>query len=288
MYMTKLINDTDNVFETPKEFGIPMIVITFCSIVISSTVLISLMKTKNGNFFEWKIIDRFSLYTVICDILFYFSQTAYGTHNWLERRIPNLGIGKLECTIYGVLIMEFQLSQVILNTTTAIYAFNLVMRGRKMPLGKWDAYLLCPAFGIPLVLLTIAAFFDQFGRNPVACLLKEERGFLTSYFLQIGLFFLVSLVIITALYIIMWIYIRRQTTAMNSSYGQRSAVNGRRLALKLSLYVLIHVIQFGAGVVEAAWIVIEEPPIGVRYATVFIGATGGIMNGAVYLQVYKN
>ncbi|VDI71061.1 Hypothetical predicted protein [Mytilus galloprovincialis] len=62
--------------------------------------------------------------------------------------------------------------------------------------------------------------------------------------------------------------------AMNSSFGHQSAVNERRLALKLSLYVLIHVIQFGAGVVEAAWVVIEEPPIGVRYATVFIGATG--------------
>ncbi|CAG2192806.1 unnamed protein product [Mytilus edulis] len=246
MHRTKLINDTDNVYSTPKEVGIPMIVITFCSIVISSIVLIVLLKTKKGNFFKWKVIDRFSLYTVICDILFYFSQTAYGTHDWLERFL-NIEISKLECTIYGVFIMEFQLSQVILNTTTAIYAFNLVMRSRNMPLGKWDAYLLCPAFGIPLVLLTIAAFFDQFERNPVS-----------------------------------------QTTAMNASFGQQSAVNARRLALKLSLYVLIHVIQFGAGVVEAVWIAIEEPPIGVRYATVFIGATGGMMNGAVYLRVYKN
>lgn len=86
----------------------------------------------------------------------------------------------------------------------------------------------------------------------------------------------------------MWIYIKRQTMAMNSSFGHQSAVNGRRLAIKLSLYVLIHVIQFGAGVVEAAWVVIEEPPIDVRYATVFIGAIGGMMNGAVYLNVYKN
>ncbi|CAG2231336.1 unnamed protein product [Mytilus edulis] len=287
MHRTKLINDTDNVYSTPKEVGIPMIVITFCSIVISSIVLIVLLKTKKGNFFKWKVIDRFSLYTVICDILFYFSQTAYGTHDWLERFL-NREISKLECTIYGLFIMEFQLSQVILNATTAIYAFNLVMRSRNMPLGKWDAYLLCPAFGIPLVLLTIAAFFNQFERNPVSCLLKEERGFLTSHFLQIGLLFLVSLVLITALYITMWIYIRRQTTAMNASFGQQSAVNARRLALKLSLYVLIHVIQFGAGVVEAVWIAIEEPPIGVRYATVFIGATGGMMNGAVYLTVYKN
>ncbi|CAG2236307.1 unnamed protein product [Mytilus edulis] len=247
MQRTKLINDTDNVYSTPKEVGIPMIVITFCSIVISSIVLIVLLKTKKGNFFKWKVIDRFSLYTVICDILFYFSQTAYGTHDWLERFL-NREISKLECTIYGFFIMEFQLSQVILNATTAIYAFNLVMRSRNMPLGKWDAYLLCPAFGIPLVLLTIAAFFNQFERNPVS----------------------------------------RQTTAMNASFGQQSAVNARRLALKLSLYVLIHVIQFGAGVVEAVWIAIEEPPIGVRYATVFIGATGGMMNGVVYLTVYKN
>ena len=86
----------------------------------------------------------------------------------------------------------------------------------------------------------------------------------------------------------MWIYIRRQTTAMNSTFGQQSAVNARHLALKMSLYVLIHVIQFGANAIEAAWIAFEEPPIGVRYATIFIGATGGIMNGAVYLTVHKN
>ncbi|CAG2212144.1 unnamed protein product [Mytilus edulis] len=287
MHRTYLINDTDNLYATPKEVGIPMIIITFCSIVISSIVFIVLMKTKKGNFFTWRVIDRFSLYTVISDILFYFSQTAYGIHYWLEKLL-NIEISKLECTIYGVLIMEFLLSQVILNTTTAMCAFNLVMRDRNMPLGKWDVYLLCPAFGIPLVLLTIEAFFDQFGRNPVACLLKEERGILTIHFLQIGLFFLVSLVLITALYLTMWIYIRRQTTAMKSYFGQQSAVNARRLALKLSLYVLIHVIQFGANVIEAAWIAFEEPPIGVRYAAIFIGATGGIMNGAVYLTVHKN
>ncbi|VDI55815.1 Hypothetical predicted protein [Mytilus galloprovincialis] len=287
MHRTYLINGTDNLYATPKEVGIPMIVITFCSIVISSVVVIVLIKTKKGNFFNWRVIDRFSLYTVICDILFYFSQTAYGTHDWLEKLL-NIEISKLECTIYGVLIMEFLLSQVILNTTTAMYAFNLVIRGRKMPLGKWDAYLLCPAFGIPLVLLTTSAFFNQFGRNPVACLLKEERGILSIHFLQIALFFLVSLAIITGLYISMWIYIRRQTTAMNSTFGQQSAVNARRLALNLSLYVLIHVIQFGANAIEATWIAIEEPPVGVRYATIFIGATGGIMNGAVYLTVHKN
>ncbi|CAG2249487.1 unnamed protein product [Mytilus edulis] len=63
---------------------------------------------------------------------------------------------------------------------------------------------------------------------------------------------------------------------MNASFGQQSAVNARRLALKLSLYVLIHVIQFGAGVVSWGMDCDYEPPIGVRYATVFIGATGDI------------
>lgn len=85
----------------------------------------------------------------------------------------------------------------------------------------------------------------------------------------------------------MWCYIKRQTNTINTSFGQQSAINARRLALKLSLYVLIHIIQFGGNSVEGLWISIEEPPIGVRYATIFTGSTDGILNGVVYLLVYK-
>ena len=74
---------------------------------------------------------------------------------------------------------------------------------------------------------------------------------------------------------------------MNRSFGQQSAVNSRRLALKLSLFVLVHIIQFGGNAVEGLWISIEEPPMSVRIATVLIGATGGIMNGLVFLTARK-
>ena len=85
----------------------------------------------------------------------------------------------------------------------------------------------------------------------------------------------------------MVIYIKRQRIAINISFGQQLAVNSRRLAFKLSLFVLVHVIQFGGNAIAGLWISVEEPPMCLRYASVIIGAAGGIMNGVVFLTVRK-
>ncbi|CAG2232372.1 unnamed protein product [Mytilus edulis] len=270
--------------EIPLEVGLPIMFITFCSIIISSIVLIYLIRSSKGNFFKWKVIERFNLYTVVCDLLFYAAQTAFGIHQGIAKyaRITNLA-----CSIYGILILEFAISQIFLSTVIAINAFNLVIRSRNLPLGKWDVFLLCPTIGIPLVELTTAAFFGKFSPNPAYCSIKEERGFTTFHFLQVCLVAFLSFAIIIALYLIIWCYIKRQTRVMNESFGQQSAINSRRLAFKLSLFVLVHVIQFGVNAIEGLWISVDEPPMGLRYASIFVGATGGIMNGVVFLTVNK-
>ncbi|CAG2252040.1 unnamed protein product [Mytilus edulis] len=275
---------SDNFGVLPLSVGIPIILITFCSICVSLVVIFSLIRSKTGNFFTWKVIDRFSLYTVLLDLFLYTTQTSYGIH---QRFGKSTRINDLACSIYGILILEFAVAQVILCSAMAVYAFSLVVRNQNLNLGKWDSFIILPAIGATLTEFTVAAYFDKFSPNPVYCSLKEERGFLTFHFIQICLGILISFVIIIVLYLIMWCFIKRQTKMMNRSFGQQSAVNSRRLALKLSLFVLVHVIQFGGNAVEGLWISIEEPPMNVRYATIFIGATGGMMNGLVFLTARK-
>ncbi|CAG2232361.1 unnamed protein product [Mytilus edulis] len=277
-------NDTENITTTvspygfrtlPSVIGVPIIIVTVCSIFVSSIVIIYLIRSKSKNFFKWKVIDRFSLYTVVYDLLFYAVQSAFGIH---QRFGKYANINQLACSIYGVLTLEFAFAQIFLTITIAIYAFNLVIRSQNLPLGKWDVFILFPTIVIPLVELTTVAAFGKFSKNPVYCSIREERGFITFHFLQICLVTFLSFVIVITLYLIIWCYIKRQTKAINISFGQQSAVNSRRLAFKLSLFVLVHVIQFGANAIEGLWISVEEPPMGLRYASVIIGAAGGIMN----------
>ena len=170
--MKQFINDTLHNTSTsrgnwnamPNVVGVTIIVITFTSIVVSSIVLTFLIRSKTGNLFKWKIIDRFSLYTVIWDLLLYAAQTVFGIHQHFRN---DMKFNELACSIYGVLVLEFAFSQIIFSTAMAVYAFNLVIRNRHMLLGKWDLFLLCPVFGFPLIMLTTAACFGQIAPNQV-------------------------------------------------------------------------------------------------------------------------
>jgi ABC-type spermidine/putrescine transport system permease subunit II len=57
------------------------------------------------------------------------------------------------------------ISQVLLTVVTAIFVFVLVYRNRHLPLGRYDAILHLPVFGIPLVVLVVGAALDQIQPN---------------------------------------------------------------------------------------------------------------------------
>ncbi|CAG2232369.1 unnamed protein product [Mytilus edulis] len=251
-------NDTENITTTvspygfrtlPSVIGVPIIIVTVCSIFVSSIVIIYLIRSKSENFFKWKVIDRFSLYTVVYDLLFYAVQSAFGIH---QRFGKYANINQLACSIYGVLTLEFAFAQIFLTITIAIYAFNLVIRSQSLPLGKWDVFILFPTIVIPLVELTTVAAFDKFSKKPSIFGANAIEG--------------------------LWISVEEPPMGLRYASVIIGAAGG---------IMNVHVIQFGGNAIAGLWISVEEPPMGLRYASVIIGASGGIMNGVVFLTVRK-
>lgn len=152
--------------------------------------------------------------------------------------------------------------------------------------------LLNNATVISLILDAVLIFFYyhcfyQMQNFFFSCGLREERGFLTWHFIIYFLVILLSVVIIAVIYLTMWINVSRQTTIISTTLKQASAVNTKRLALRLSLYIVVNVIQFGGSVVEGLWISFGEPPLVVRYVHMFAGVAAGTLNGIVYLTVRR-
>ena len=127
--------------------------------------------------------------------------------------------------------------------------------------------------------LVISFFFS--------CGFKEERGILTWHFLLLAMVMTSSFVAIFALYLFMWCFVRRESQQIKTVLQQRSAVKANALALKLSMFVLVHVIQFGIHNIESFWMSFEDPPIAVRKCAIVASVIGGILNGVVYFKIRK-
>ena len=94
-----------------------------------------------------------------------------------------------------------------------------------------------------------------------------------------------SFVIITTLYLALFVYVIVKSKQNSTSLNQPSAVNTNRLAFKLSMFVLSYIIQFGGHAYESFWMSFEDVPSSLRYYTATSTAIGGIMNGIVYLTI---
>ena len=96
-----------------------------------------------------------------------------------------------------------------------------------------------------------------------------------------------SFVVIFILYLFIWCFVRRRSIKIETVLQQRSAVKANSLALKMSMFVLVHVIQFGVNNIEAFWISFDEPPAAVRQCAIIASVIGGILNGVVYFKIRK-
>ena len=151
-------------FKYPAEFGYILIETTGVSLTICTTIIILLIKNRYGrNFFTWPIVERFTMYSVSTDALFYIAQSL---------NIVNMEFGKYDgkrgdflCSFLGIFILEFGGCQLELGIILAVYVFVLVTHNRHMSLGKYDYALLVTTFGIPLVSLIVAESFNQIQPN---------------------------------------------------------------------------------------------------------------------------
>ena len=164
MNSTNIISDNNGTLSRNVLHGAFSIVVTsltFISVAISFVILITITKGKATNFFQWRVVDRFTVYTTVCDLLFYAVQILYDIHLGI-----NYGYtpSRIACKVYGVLTLEFGLSQILLIAVTVIFAFFLVYRNYHLSLGRYDLLLHTPVFGLPLAVLVIAVILDQIGR----------------------------------------------------------------------------------------------------------------------------
>ena len=145
-------------------FSVIVACLTVVSVAISFIILITIRQGKPSNFFKWKVVERFTVYATVCDLLMYAVQIVYDIHSAI---IDGYSLSRIACTIYGVFTYEFAISQVMLTVVTAIFVFVLLYRNRHLPLGRYDAILHLPVFGIPLVVLVVGAALGQIQPNTV-------------------------------------------------------------------------------------------------------------------------
>ena len=67
------------------------------------------------------------------------------------------------CRAFAFFLNEFMLAQTLIVAFTALNAFLMVVKGRKVGLGKYDWKLLCVAFELPLALNTFFESLKLFG-----------------------------------------------------------------------------------------------------------------------------
>ena len=127
--------------------------------------VIVLIRETSGNFFRWKVIDRFSMYTMVSDLMLYISHALYGVHTAFYARHFNRRISQLACSMHGLFNLESVLIQVCLSVATATIVACLVCRNRHLVLGRLDWRLSVPCCIPPLCVLVVAAGLEQIQQN---------------------------------------------------------------------------------------------------------------------------
>jgi hypothetical protein len=101
--MSNYTNSTIGGVNASLAFGIPMIIVAFCSVTICIVIIVLILKKGGSNFFQLKIVDRVAFYSVAYDLLFYTAQVAHGVHRAIANVIPD-GIA---CSVQALFLLEF-------------------------------------------------------------------------------------------------------------------------------------------------------------------------------------
>ena len=168
MMNTTAGNSSETVFYPRRfncYFGCTIVAVTSVSVLTCIIVVIALLRSTSGNFFSWKVLDRFSMYNVAGDLLYYTAQIAYGVHHSVVGRLFARNPTGVSCTLHAILLFEFASAQIYLGLIMAIYAFVLIYFNRQISFGRYDYRLLVPLLILPLIVLVTAAFFDQYQPN---------------------------------------------------------------------------------------------------------------------------
>ncbi len=101
------------------------------------------------------------VYLSVCDLLFSISHTA--DHAYMTAVVGHPP--DFACAIMGSFLVEFITAQILFVTFIATNAFVMVVKEKRIPMGKYDWRLLAGCFGIPFLLILVSAGLNILGQS---------------------------------------------------------------------------------------------------------------------------
>ena len=118
------------------------------SALVNVGLLIYLVKIKtNKNIFRWPIGERLVAYLAITHMFFGVVHIWDHAYMLAVEYHPPLTI----CMVFGFFVQSFGFAQTMIVLFTALNAFVMIVKEKKIPVGRYDWGLLLYAFGIPFI-----------------------------------------------------------------------------------------------------------------------------------------
>ncbi|CAH1798004.1 unnamed protein product [Owenia fusiformis] len=128
-------------------------------------------KRQNRPFWTWKLPERLVMYLALCDLLW---SIAHSIDHYIMIALYD-HVPDLPCIILGFLLNEFIFIQAIIVMFIAIGAFVMVVKNKRIPLGRYDWRLLVVSIGFSTVTGIVMVCFDLFGPSGAWCFLDGRN-----------------------------------------------------------------------------------------------------------------
>ncbi|KAL4217514.1 hypothetical protein ACF0H5_023963 [Mactra antiquata] len=249
------------------------------------SVIISFRQHKHKHFFtKWTKSDRFIVYMAFCDGFFNISHFLDHTHMAVTK---DHVYPKALCEFYGFCLLWFIAAQMLLVNVVAINIFMLMYFDVNINFGQRDWRLLLYTFGVPFIASCVAVTTGQLGPFGIACCFDSVKGQLAVWFTTVPSILIIVVNII--LYALTWKRIRHQTTVIKKWIPTTmTARNTQKTARRMSLFVVVFVLQWFPVSVHSLWNLIQPVhPIMLHIAVIFPNL-GGCFNLAVCLLIRRS
>ena len=128
---------------------------------VSFGVLVHLLCFEKKRFPQRPIAERLVVYLALSDLFWSISHELDHCYMLIITDHPP----DLPCSIFGFLLVQFIMAQALIVLFTSLNAFMLVVKGKNIPLGRYDWRLFLVTFIFPLVISTTLASIHYIGRS---------------------------------------------------------------------------------------------------------------------------
>ncbi|CAH1790671.1 unnamed protein product [Owenia fusiformis] len=243
-------------------------------------------KRRSRSFWQWKLPERLVIYLALCDLLWSISHSIdHYIMITLYDHVPDL-----PCTILGFLLNELIFMQAIVVIFTAISAFVLIVKNKKLQLGKYDWRLLTSSIGIPAGIGSVLVQFDLLGPSGAWCLIDGRNplsGLVMSVLSVAMIFtFLFNLGCYAAVVFTVW-RVTKNIADFNSDEAAAKK-NCIKTTKTLVIFVIAYAGQWWAYTFYSFWAFAELPPKWLTLMTIIFANMGGVFNFFAYSKFRKS